>query len=36
MHIVDTEQRHWIMQRMESVRSAPDYGPDVQRRSCAA
>ena len=26
MHIVDTEQRHWIMQRMESVRSAPDYG----------
>jgi len=30
MHIVDTEQRHWIMQRMESVRSAPDYGRDVQ------
>jgi 2-oxoglutarate dehydrogenase E1 component len=25
MHIVDTEQRHWIMQRMESVRSAPRY-----------
>ncbi|MEM1405098.1 MAG: 2-oxoglutarate dehydrogenase E1 component [Pseudomonadota bacterium] len=31
MHIVDTEQRAWIMSRMESVRSAPDYGPDVQR-----
>jgi 2-oxoglutarate dehydrogenase E1 component len=30
MHIVDTEQRHWIMQRMESVRSAPDYGKDVR------
>jgi 2-oxoglutarate dehydrogenase E1 component len=30
MHIVDTEQRHWIMQRMEAVRSAPDYGPDIQ------
>ncbi len=30
MHIVDTEQRHWIMQRMESVRSAPDYGTDVR------
>jgi 2-oxoglutarate dehydrogenase E1 component len=36
MHIVDTEQRHWIMQRMEAVRSAPDYGPDIQRRCCAA
>lgn len=32
MHIVDTEQRHWIMSRMESVRSAPDYGADVQRQ----
>ena len=30
MHIVDTEQRHWIMQRMESVRSAPDFGREVQ------
>jgi 2-oxoglutarate dehydrogenase E1 component len=30
MHIVDTEQRHWIMQRMESVRSAPDYGRDAR------
>ncbi|MEE4277104.1 MAG: 2-oxoglutarate dehydrogenase E1 component [Halieaceae bacterium] len=32
MHIVDTEQRHWITSRMESVRGAPDYGPDVQRQ----
>ncbi len=30
MHIVDTEQRHWIMQRMESVRSAPDFGTEIQ------
>ena len=30
MHIVDTDERHWIMQRMESVRSAPDYGTDVR------
>jgi 2-oxoglutarate dehydrogenase E1 component len=30
MHIVDTERRHWIMQRMESVRSAPDYSVDVR------
>ncbi len=30
MHIVDTGERHWIMQRMESVRSAPDYSPDVR------
>jgi 2-oxoglutarate dehydrogenase E1 component len=30
MHIVDTEERHWIMQRMESVRSAPDYGREVR------
>lgn len=32
MHIVDTEQRQWIMSRMESVRSAPDFGPEVQRQ----
>jgi len=32
MHIVDTQQRQWIMTRMESVRSAPDYGPDVRRQ----
>ncbi|MEP0201906.1 MAG: 2-oxoglutarate dehydrogenase E1 component [Halioglobus sp.] len=30
MHIVDTGQRHWIMTRMESVRSAPDYSPAVR------
>ena len=30
MHIVDTAERHWIMQRMESVRSSPDYGKAVQ------
>ncbi|MEM9256157.1 MAG: 2-oxoglutarate dehydrogenase E1 component [Pseudomonadota bacterium] len=30
MHIVDTRERHWIMQRMESVRGAPDYGPEVR------
>ncbi len=28
MHIVDTEQRHWIMNRMESVRSAPEMSPE--------
>jgi 2-oxoglutarate dehydrogenase E1 component len=30
MHIVATTERHWIMQRMESVRSAPDYGKEVR------
>ncbi len=30
MHIVDTEQRHWIMQRMESVRSAPEYSTETR------
>ncbi len=29
-HIVDTDQRHWIMQRMESVRSAPDYSEETK------
>ncbi|MEH6517671.1 MAG: 2-oxoglutarate dehydrogenase E1 component [Halioglobus sp.] len=32
MHIVDTEERHWIMTRMESVRSAPDFGKTVRTR----
>tara|TARA_R110000823_G_scaffold130015_20_gene258127 strand:+ start:7208 stop:10060 length:2853 start_codon:yes stop_codon:yes gene_type:complete len=32
MHIVDTAERHWIMQRMESVRSAPDFGPEVREQ----
>ena len=30
MHIVDTTERHWIMQRMEAVRSAPDYSDEVR------
>ena len=30
MHIVDTEERHWIMSRMEAVRSAPEFA--TQRR----
>ena len=30
MHITDTSQRHWVMSRMESVRSAPDYSNDVR------
>ena len=28
MHIVNTEERHWIMSRMEAVRSAPDFTPE--------
>ena len=28
MHIVDTEERHWIMSRMEAVRSAPEFAPE--------
>jgi 2-oxoglutarate dehydrogenase E1 component len=36
MHIVDTEERHWIMTRMESVRSAPDYGEDVRKQLLAS
>ena len=31
-HIVDTEERRWIQQRMESVRSAPSYANDVKRK----
>ncbi|WP_205743031.1 2-oxoglutarate dehydrogenase E1 component [Halioglobus maricola] len=30
MHIVNTDERHWIMTRMESVRSAPDFSKDIQ------
>lgn len=30
MHIVATEERQWIQQRMESVRSKPDFGSDVK------
>ena len=28
MHIVDTEQRRWIQQRMDAVRSKPDYSKE--------
>ena len=31
-HIVDTEERRWIQQRMESVRSAPKYSPAVKKK----
>jgi 2-oxoglutarate dehydrogenase E1 component len=30
MHIVATEERHWIMQRLEGVRSAPDFSAEAQ------
>lgn len=30
MHIVDTEERQWIQQRMESVRSKPAFSDDVR------
>lgn len=30
MHIVDTQERVWIQQRMESVRSLPAYGDDIK------
>ncbi len=30
MHIVTTEERQWIQQRMESVRSKPDYGVELK------
>ncbi len=30
MHIVNTDERHWVMQRMESVRSAPELGDKVR------
>ena len=31
MHIVDTEERRWIQQRMDAVRSQPAYGEDVKK-----
>ena len=31
MHIVDTEERRWIQQRMDAVRSKPAYGDDVKK-----
>ena len=30
MHIVDSGQRHWFAQRLESVRGRPDYSPELQ------
>ncbi|MEE8056971.1 MAG: 2-oxoglutarate dehydrogenase E1 component [Pseudomonadales bacterium] len=30
MHIVATEERQWVQQRMESVRSKPGYGEEVR------
>lgn len=30
IHIVDSEQRSWFQQRLESVRGRPVYSPDVQ------
>ena len=31
MHIVDTDERRWIQQRMESARSAPAYDANVKK-----
>lgn len=31
MHIVDTEEKRWLQQRFESVRSKPDYSPEVRK-----
>jgi len=31
MHIVSTEERTWIQRRLDSVRSAPAYEPDVKK-----
>ena len=31
MHIIDTEQRRWIQQRMDSVRSAPAYSEQIRK-----
>jgi 2-oxoglutarate dehydrogenase E1 component len=31
MHITDTEERRWIQQRMDGVRSKPAYGEDVKK-----
>ncbi|MGK0440558.1 MAG: 2-oxoglutarate dehydrogenase E1 component [Pseudohongiellaceae bacterium] len=30
MHIINTEERHWVQQRMESVRSKPAFSPEVK------
>ncbi|MFG6136578.1 2-oxoglutarate dehydrogenase E1 component [Halomonas sp. B23F22_10] len=31
MHIVDTEEKRWLQQRFESVRSAPKFSEDVRK-----
>ncbi len=31
MHIVNTDERRWIQQRMDAVRSAPEYSVDVRK-----
>jgi len=31
MHIVDTEEKRWLQQRFESVRSAPTFSPEVRK-----
>ncbi|KGE77566.1 MULTISPECIES: 2-oxoglutarate dehydrogenase E1 component [Halomonas] len=31
MHIVDTEEKRWLQQRFESVRSAPTFSEDVRK-----
>ncbi len=31
MHIVDTAERRWIQQRLESVSSHPEYSPDIKK-----
>ncbi len=31
MHIVDTEEKRWLQQRFESVRSKPKFSPDVRK-----
>ena len=31
MHIVDTEEKRWLQQRFESVRSAPQFSDDVRK-----
>lgn len=31
MHIVDTEEKRWLQQRFESVRSKPNFSPEVRK-----
>lgn len=32
MHIVNTEEKRWIQQRMENVKSHPDYSSDIKKQ----